>query len=187
MANLQQLDFDTLERALVCADAAADAADSHGFLCGLICSTGFADPRIWTAELLGEQPPDEEAAEEAARLLQALYEDTQARINSPDMDFHLMLPDERFPLPDRVESLGQWCHGFMSGLGVGGVPDQGKLSEDAGELLKDLAEIARVDFDMDKPDEEDESAFAEIVEFVRVGVLLLNEELQPAKPPTQLQ
>ena len=55
------------------------------------------------------------------------------------------------------------------------------------ELLDDLAEIARVDFEVGEPDEEEQAAFAEVVEYVRVGVLLINEELQPSKAPPQLQ
>ncbi len=181
MKESQQLDFDAIELALARVDAGADAADSHGFLCGLICAAGYADPALWSAELLGEQEPGNALVEETTRILQALYEDTQARINGEDLDFELLLPADDTPLIDRAEALGLWCHGFLSGLGVGGLPDSDKLSDDAGELIGDLTEISKVDFDMSDPTEEDEEAFAEIVEFVRVGVLLLSEELQPAR------
>ena len=54
------------------------------------------------------------------------------------------------------------------------------------ELLDDLGQIARVDFELDDPNEEDQVAFEELVEYIRVGTLLIHEELQPAVPPQRL-
>jgi uncharacterized protein YgfB (UPF0149 family) len=50
------------------------------------------------------------------------------------------------------------------------------LSPDANEVLADLGRIASSRFDYDD-EEEDESALSEVLEFVRVGVLLLHTEL----------
>jgi uncharacterized protein YgfB (UPF0149 family) len=61
------------------------------------------------------------------------------------------------------------------------------LPDAVGEMLEDLAQIARVDFDVDETDEEEQHAFADVVEYVRIGVLLINEELQPGKAPPVLQ
>lgn len=190
MQTTQALDFDTVGRVLARAAAQADAADSHGYLCGLVCAAGYAQPGQWETELLGEQAGGTEShAEHAQRLLQAMYQDVQVRLNSPELEFQLLLPDDGVPLVERTEMLGDWCSGFLSGLGVGGLPPLDQLSADSRELLDDLAQISRVAFDIDEPGEEDESAFMEIVEFVRVGVLYLNEELQPRTPvsPGQLQ
>ncbi len=44
------------------------------------------------------------------------------------------------------------------------------------EVLADIGRIASSRFDYDEP-EEDESALFEVLEFVRVGVLLLHTEL----------
>ena len=97
------------------------------------------------------------------------------------------MPDDDDALRERTESLGNWCGGFLSGLGLGGLPDPSQLPEEVAELLDDLGQIARVDFELDDADEQEQAAFAEVVEYVRVGVLLINEELQPAKAPPLLQ
>ncbi len=52
--------------------------------------------------------------------------------------------------------------------------------------MRDFAEIAGTGFDVEI-DETNETAYSEIVEYVRVGVLLINEELQPIKAPPRLQ
>jgi yecA family protein len=187
MSENQRLDYYEVGDALARAQSAVDAAECQGLLAGLICAAGFADPRLWMAQLFDDYDPKNGLQVEAGKQVQALYADTLVRLNSPDLDFELLLPDDDDALRQRAASLGSWCDGFLSGLGLGGSPEPSQLSEEVGELLDDLAQIARVDFEVDEPDEEEQTAFAEVVEYVRVGVLFINEELQPSKAPPQLQ
>ena len=56
-------------------------------------------------------------------------------------------------------------------------------------MIKDISEISQLDADLLYTDENAED-FYEIVEFVRIGVLFIQETLQPSKQdfisPTQL-
>jgi uncharacterized protein YgfB (UPF0149 family) len=52
---------------------------------------------------------------------------------------------------------------------------------EAGEIIRDLTEITHVGVEGDEQTEENEVAYAEVVEFVRVGVQLLFVELAPAR------
>ena len=63
--------------------------------------------------------------------------------------------------------------------------DARTLPGEAGEIVRDLSEITRVGVDAEDSLESNEGAYAELVEFVRVGVQLLFEELEPlrAQPP----
>lgn len=183
MENHHDLSFDHLDHVLARAGASADASDSHGFISGLICAAGQASPDQWEQQLLAGQDN-----ENAKNLLQAHYTGLQAQLNSPDLDFEILLPHDEEDLKWRTSMLGQWCMGFLSGLGIGGLPDSDSLPEEVAELLEDLTQISRIEFELDDPSEEDEVAFQEIVEYVRVGVLFTIEELQPLKPaPPQLQ
>jgi uncharacterized protein YgfB (UPF0149 family) len=186
MSENQEFEYQTVSDALQRAAAATPAADCHGLLCGLICAAGFADQKLWVAELFEDFDPRDRLQTEAFKLLQSLYEDTLARLNSPQLDFELLLPDAGCSLRERTESLGAWCSGFLSGLGMGGLPGRSELPEEVAELLDDLGQIARVDFELDDPNEEDQVAFEEVVEYIRVGTLLIHEELQPAVPPQRL-
>ena len=187
MSVNQELDYYSLDDALARAQTSMDPSDCHGLLAGLICAAGFADPRLWMAEVFEDYNPKDKPQAEAFKLVQALYEDELARMNSPDLDFALLLPDDEDALRDRVASLGSWCGGFLSGLGLGGVKEQAQLPEEISELIDDFAQITRVDFDLDSPDEEEQAAFEEVVEYVRIGVLFVNEELQPSKAPPRIQ
>ena len=173
----------TLQRALI----PVDAADCHGLLSGLICAAGFADPKIWVAEIFEDYNPKDTLQADTFRQLQQLYELAVTELNSHELDFELLLPDDDDSLRERAESLGNWCSGFLSGLGMGGLPAPDKLPDDVRELLHDLSEISRVDFETDQPGEDELAAFEEVVEYIRVGVLYLHDELQPASAPAQVQ
>jgi len=185
MTQFQGLEYYDVAEALRRASVSVDAADCQGLLCGLICGAGFADQKIWVAEIFEAFDPKDLLQAEAYKLLQRLYEQTLIRLNSPELDFELLLPDEEDPLCERTESLANWCGGFLSGLGMGGLPAQDQLSDEVAELLEDLSQISRVDFDLDDPNEEERFAFEEVLEYVRVGVLFVHEELQPGTATQQ--
>jgi yecA family protein len=187
MSVNQDIEYYDVVDALQRASTGADAADCHGFLCGLICATGFADQKVWVPEVFDAYNPKDLLQAEAFKVLQSVYEDTLSRLNSPDLDFQLLLPDDEDSLRERAESLGYWCSGFLSGLGMGGLPDADGLPDELSELLEDFAQISKVDFELDNPDEDDLSAFEEVAEYIRVGVMFIHEELQPSKAPTQIQ
>jgi uncharacterized protein YgfB (UPF0149 family) len=69
---------------------------------------------------------------------------------------------------------------------MAGIKDTSKLPEDSRELIADFTQIGTSgDFDLDDEDTSEE-AFFDISEYVRVGVLLINEELQPIKQSTAI-
>ena len=92
----------------------------------------------------------------------------------------MWLPDDDESLEDRTIALAQWCSGFLAGLASAGSLDT--LSSEATEAIGDLQEIARaavtsLDAQAEAA-EEDEMAYAEIVEYVRVVVLMFHEEFR---------
>jgi uncharacterized protein YgfB (UPF0149 family) len=93
------------------------------------------------------------------------------------------LPEDDAAVEERVEALGQWCQGFLLGISAGGLKDLDKLPGDSGEILRDMVEIARVgSYELEGGDEDEES-FQQLLEYVRTGVLLLNEEVNPTTAP----
>jgi uncharacterized protein YgfB (UPF0149 family) len=95
----------------------------------------------------------------------------------------LLLPGEEAALPERADALGSWCQGFLLGLSLGGVQDIGKLPGDAAEVVRDMVELSRAGSYELSGSDEDENAYAELLEYVRTGALLVNEEMNPIKAP----
>lgn len=176
---------------------AADLAECHGVLCGLICRDGAITHDNYLAQLATLQ-----LVVEPPKALSELFVDahisTLQQLADMDMGFNLWLPDDDQPLLERTDALGQWCTGFLAGLGLGGpLPT---LSEEAIEALQDLRQIAKANYpqmgmtdeertamlemeteteeDLDEEEQNDETAFMEIVEYVRVVTLMLCEEMR---------
>jgi len=171
--------FDDLDETLRRAGAACDAAETHGTVCGALCA-GVEDDADWVLHILDEASGSEAAREACRRALLVLRDDTHALLRSGTLEFELLLPDDEEGLADRTAALGEWCQGFLFGLGLAGARlDDEELGEETAEVLRDMGQIAQAGFE-GSGGEEDEAAYVEIVEYVKVGVQLLYEELQPA-------
>jgi uncharacterized protein YgfB (UPF0149 family) len=116
-------------------------------------------------------------------VLLKLFEYGTAQLDAPDWSATPLLPDDDAPLRQRVDALGSWCQGLLYGLGLGEAERRGELSAESREFLRDATEIARVGFDADEANEADETAYAEVVEYLRVGLLLIHQDLRHSAAP----
>lgn len=187
MTQHRHPDYLELDQALGRAEAAAGAAEVHGLLCGLLCAAGRLDAEHWAGQVFPELDANNVSVRQGLNAVQALADWTVAAMNDPVLGMDLLLPAGNAPLFERTAALAEWCQGFLLGLAAGGVSQDTPLPEDVGELVRDFTEISRAGFEVDENDEEDEVAFSDVVEYVRVGVLLINDELQPIKAPPRLQ
>lgn len=174
-----------LEELLYRIDASMGAAEAHGALCGMLCARGTVELSEWVDHVVGEQEQGSDLLHDVVHKLSELHQTTLEMINDATGDFKLLLPDDDDSLPERVEAIAAWCQGFIYGLAAGGIQQDSELPEDTEELLKDMVEISRAGQDVDDGgdeaanEDEDEVALMEIEEYVRMGVLLIYEELQP--------
>jgi hypothetical protein len=181
-------DISSLDDSLLRVDAMMVAAEAHGALCGMLCARGTVELSAWIGHVLGDHQ-NGEGLHELARELAQLHSATLEQLNDAVADFHLLLPDDGDGLEQRVAALASWCQGYVYGLAAGGISGETELPADSRELLADFIEISRAAMDDSLSDDEeaDEIAFVEISEYVRTGVLLVNEELQPLKTAHRLQ
>lgn len=173
--------FESLDEILRGAGAAMGAAEGHGALCGRLAIHEAGGEVAWTHEMLeGVGGADAPACREA---LSNLYRETRSALDDAELSFQPLLPDDNTALGLRVEALGEWCYGFSTALVLAGLTPQrlADLPEHAREFVDDLGQIAQVSPEMVAYDES-EADYAELLEYVRVGVLLLFDELQPRTP-----
>lgn len=168
------LDFIELNELLSRAQSLANASECHGFLCGQVCVSGVPDEDLWQ-EFLDVQTGDDEVVYECYSLVYKLITDITSSMQSPDLDFQLLLPDPDSPLEDRVVALADWCQGFLNGFGLGSNSRDEACTENCQEILDDYSKICRVGLD-DETDEEDERAFADLVDYVRMGAIFIFDE-----------
>ena len=172
-------DYRHLQELLAQARSLAAAAEAHGTLAGCLCGAAGYRFEDWLKEIL----PEGRAPTSTADTLRELYEATAGALRQPDMEFQLLLPEDAQPIEERTAALAEWCQGFLYGLGAGTISDAKELPGEVGEVVRDFTEISRAGVDASQDEESNESAYAELVEFVRVGVQLLFEELAGARAP----
>lgn len=163
--------FFEFEQALAASGCGADAAQAHATLTGLICA-GPDLPDDWVAQVTG-------GGDDAGcrQVLDRLLSQTGAELRNGDMGFDLLLPPDSEPLSVRAEALAQWCQGFLVGLTVGGIEMGKPLPGDVGEVISDFSDVSQA-VHAGEAEEQDEEAYVELCEFVRVGTQLVYEELQ---------
>jgi uncharacterized protein YgfB (UPF0149 family) len=171
-----QVSFRDLDAALRRAGAASDAAEAHGTLAGWLASGQGDATEPWLEPVLDGCDPRESAVGACRALLLELHTATRAALGSEVFSFEPLLPDDEQALEARVEALAEWCQGFLYGLSLGGVAAQ-QGSEEVREVIADFAQLGRAGLTADGDAEEDESAYADLVEYVRVGAQLVHDEL----------
>ena len=180
MTNLP-LDNEQIESALQTLGADINASELHGTLCALLCTDGEPDADNWYRSLIPESDSNDLLQNEARQTLKLLYDETKQHLNDPTCDYQLLLPTDD-DVNIRTIALADWCQGFIMGLMMCGIKDFRKLPENSAEVSQDIVEISRAGTSYESEDtEEDAVALEELIEYVRVGVLLINEELHPEK------
>ncbi|MBV4549649.1 YecA family protein [Pseudomonas sp. SWRI102] len=146
-------------------------AELHGLLLGRSCAGAGFEAEGWladAAELLEGEPTDN-----VRNALIGLQEMVKGELTSDDMTVVLLLPTDDAPLAERAAALGQWCQGFLAGFGL--TRREYALSEEAKEVLQDLAAISQVQDALEESDD-GESDYMEVMEYLRVAPLLLFTE-----------
>lgn len=186
---MQFTDFDDFDTRLRNAGASTGAAEAQGLLCGMVCAMGTVECKRWTDMVVVDLDPANILVKELLTGLQLVYDNVISGINDPGCELELVLPADDESLAECARGLAEWCQGFLLGLADGGVKDFAKLPQDSREIVEDMVELSRLQHDEEtESPAEDEKAYMEIVEYVRVGVLLINEELNPVRAaPTTLQ
>ena len=180
MGSPRPPDFDAVAATLALAGIYADAAEIHGHLSGMVCLLGAAAPGAWLTQVLVDK---DSSAGRSAAVLQQLAADTCATLEAGDMSFAPLLPPDERPIGERAESLAHWCHGFVHGLRVAAesAAELALRNETTREIIQDFSEISRATFGAEETESEAEAAYAELVEYVRVSVQFIFEDLHPAR------
>jgi yecA family protein len=172
--------YQQVSDALDLLQAHGTAGQSHGLLCALISAHARINREAWVDSLLGGHiEANDEPARAAYHLLHELFNATKDAFQQEAFSLPLLLPDDDAPLVTRVDALGEWCQGYLTGLHLLGLDIKNNKNEAIQECLQDLLSISQVDLTPeDEADQASESHFVELEEHVRVAVLTIMQELQ---------
>ena len=193
--------FDEVQKLLAAVDADVSAAEAHGSLCGALAAPRGNDDgwqKGWLERVLGAALMNRsDAVSHCTRSLLALFAVTQTMLADDELSFQPLMPDDNAELPERAAALSQWCDGFVFGLalaeGSPAAPDvvanasgkalpasiQPAMSKETSEVVEDFIEISRVAQDAERSGDsgtEEDDAYHELLEYVRVATMLLYTE-----------
>lgn len=162
--------------------------EAHGTVCGLVCGRGDIEPQEWLA--LTTTGTDAIAqgdllAKEASESLSNFFFATVAALSDNNLKFYPLLPEDDSE-QIRIQGIAQWAQGFLMGLSLAGIEKFSDYPEEVAEFVEAMTSIANADdYDL-AGDDSDEEAITELIEFIRIGVLLMNEEMNPIRVPIDI-
>ena len=168
-----------IQRLLAEAHALTEPAEAHGTLAGALCAARCLQLEDWLAEILPEARCGGRRGACTARPVCAIR---CGALRGRDMEFDLLMPDDERRIEERTRALCLWCNGFLYGLG-----DQWRRRPARAcrpmpaKSCATSAEITRAGVDAADAGGSERGGLAELVEFVRVGVQLVFEELARAR------
>ena len=177
MSSSQLPDF---EHTLVIARGnleAPELAECHGVCCGLLCRRGSASLDAFMG-LLDMLELVKKPGTALKMSLEELLVSSKAQLADEDLGIALWLPSDGETLEDRTMALSHWCSGFLAGLGANGEDGLKSLTDDSNDALRDLQQISSADVSDTTESEDDEKAYMEIVEYIRIVVLMIREDLR---------
>lgn len=179
MINTDILSYETIQDIVLRSDLGESAAEIHGILTGLLCLNGNIALDRWLEEGLSTAPHNLDSG--ALNWLGTLYDHTCRQLKELDFSFQLLLPEDDQSLQERAAALGQWCSGFMFGIGY--LAREGdEWPGDTAEILSDFLQICRIT--CTSPD--DEADFMELSEYVRICAQVIRTEFLQVLQPKRL-
>ena len=96
-------------------------SELHGVLCGRLAAGSRIDEPEWLAMVCEHMGLADEAAEESddlAPFMNSAYGKTLKQLQSTDMSFQPLLPDDDYAIEQRLEALVAWVRGFLEGMAL---------------------------------------------------------------------
>ena len=160
---------DSLEMLAIEAADEVSEFELHGLVVGVAVATSEVD-----AQKIGDALSDVAKDEFDSSAISDLIVRSVEMLDDEEMAFYPVLADDEEPLDEKLLALGDWVGGFLRGYEAF---TPARVADEVHEIVEDFSRIADVDYNT----EEDEAlyeSYVELVEFVRVGTLLVRENLR---------
>jgi yecA family protein len=176
----EKVGFEELDSALRRCGASWDAAQTHGLLTGRLAVAGVSAGPEWLLQVLEGTDEANALRQECQKMLDSLYQGTYWQLTERLSEFYPLLPDDYADAEQRTQAMAHWCEAFLHGL-VSSKHEQALKdrlgAEPLSDIIRDMLQITRAALDEESDQEDNEAAYTEIVEYMRVAAQLAYEEL----------
>jgi len=176
----EKVGYDELDSTLRRCGSNWDAAQTHGLLTGRLAVAGVPAGPEWLLQVLEGTDEANAARLECQKVLDTLYQATYWQLTERLSEFYPLLPDDNADTEERTRAMAHWCEAFLHGL-VSSKHEQALkdrlAAEPLSDIIRDMLQITRAAIDEESDQEDNEAAYVEIVEYIRVAAQLAYEEL----------
>ncbi|ROR98858.1 hypothetical protein EDC56_3093 [Sinobacterium caligoides] len=171
----QSLNFDEVCDLLVELGSIISAAEFHGSVSGMLagCIKDKKEPEGgWPTFMANTTDIDYQGSSLQQQELVEIGQQIADELTSESLSFRLLLPDDDDDISVRLESLGLWCQGFLTGLAQSGVTEAVLKAwpADSREALQDLAAISQIGSEGEEGATA-EADYIDVSEYVRLAAL----------------
>jgi uncharacterized protein YgfB (UPF0149 family) len=178
------MNYAQLDGALKASLQRESVAFLHGFWHGLFANHGEWSLSRWLEALSVEF----DISSMPANLLvafQDIHRIGEAQIQADSLSLSLLLPDDDTSNRLRAQALQDWCEGYLYGLGLGDkIQNWKSLPKGLRETLEDIVQISQLDVTSVEESEEAEEEITALIEYVRLAIGDLADELHPNRQQT---
>lgn len=171
--------YEALDSKLRNSNFDGSAAQAHGIACGLVCRN------VQSAALEQAIAYLNFTDDAALTTLEGLLEMSSRDLNQAAFTFDLWLPDVE-SLTVQLDALAEWSQGYIIGLMHDGREFVTQLSAELQESVQDIIEISGLE-STSSDSNDDELAFIELREYLRMACQLIFEELNPDRAIEDVQ
>ena len=175
---------DALKPYLQQAGMSSSIAEAHGLFSGLICTSREKDSQqafSWVEKLDLEIDQDNLLVKEALDVLDSFYQMIKSSLASTEIEFQLAIIDND-PIEQRLADFSLWVQSFLYGLSLNKNFKLQECSKQIQEIVNDFVKLSHAeDFELNteekNAEKENEQSLFELIEYVRIGVITINDEL----------
>ncbi|MCW8933078.1 MAG: YecA family protein [Gammaproteobacteria bacterium] len=186
-------DIEQIKADLVTLGSELSPSEVHGTLCGALCGKNDMNIHEWLSLTFFQQDNETSKAVNSRELLlgaiaesfKGFFLKTATALSDNNLNFYPLLPDDDSESVQLI-AIAEWAQGFLMGLSLAGIKKFSDYPAEVTEFVEAMASIANVDDYELAGDETDEEAIVEFIEFIRIGVLLINEEINPIRVPVDI-
>ena len=179
------MNFEHIDQIRQKAGISIDVSEYHGKICACLCLENL-EAETLLAEAFN--PDINSLSSETMKLKNVLLElttETLEKLNDAEMTFYPLLSPDSKSLTNRTLSLSSWCGGFIDGVGLAVAQKNISMNpaeqDIISEIIEDFSQISKLTSASVMNEGGEELAYMEVVEYVRVSVQLIFEELKAAE------
>jgi uncharacterized protein len=172
MKQLSMPNYRELDQALSKTPLKLHPSQVHGLICGILCGNPDSNA-AWEELVTGDKETGK-----THDLLQSLFNYSAHQLDEFLFEFELVLPPDSEDLRARAEALTLWCQGHLTGLKLSQVQIVDRGPGEMTEAINDLIEIAKMNYEEVVASEEDEAAYVELIEYVRMAIILIYQDIR---------